>query len=154
MTCTNPVKFKFRVSIQFKGTQSSPPLQPASSGCSHGRRAGLSRSRQEATRRPHIPTVPHAGTAGGAQCKLQTQGRRHRARVPYAVGAAFYYLSTACQNKAKSDFKCCVSKEQRDVDNCAGNLEGKALCTHAIMPSLCQRATACGIGTPGSHREC
>lgn len=25
--------------------------------------------------------------------------------------------------------------------------------SHAIMPSLCQRAAACGIGTPGSHRS-
>lgn len=82
MTCTNPVKFKFQCPYSFKGTQSSPPLQPAS-GCSHGRRAGLS-SRDKR---------PHAGTAGG-QCKLQTQGQRHRAPSAICCSAPFYYFES------------------------------------------------------------
>lgn len=95
------VKFKFQCPYSFKGTQSCPPLQPAS-GCSHGRRAGLS-SRDK---RPHAGlTSPQCHTQA---LQLGTANCRHRGnttglRVPYAVAQRFI-ISRAhptCQNKAR-----------------------------------------------------
>lgn len=101
MTCTNPVKFKFQCPYSFKGTQSSPPLQPAS-GCSHGRRAGLSGR----DKRPHAGlTSPQCHTQalqlGNANCRHG--GNATGLRVPYAVAQRFI-ISRAhptCQNKAR-----------------------------------------------------